>query len=72
MLTSQINIAGHPGNEVDHVVLEGLGAFDRELLMTDFKPMKGSKVGELTAQFDIILGRTPDERTSTTRRATNR
>jgi protocatechuate 3,4-dioxygenase beta subunit len=62
LLTTQINIAGHPGNEVDHVVLEGLGLFDRELLMTDFKPLKGSKTGELTANFDIILGRTPDER----------
>ena len=36
--------------------------FDRELLMADFKPIKGSKIGELAANFDIILGRTPDER----------
>ena len=62
LLTSQINIAGHPGNKVDHVVLEGLGMFDRELLMAEFKPVKGSKTGELAAHFDIILGRTPDER----------
>ena len=62
LLTTQINIAGHPGNDVDHVVLEGLGIFDRELLMTDFKPIKGSKIGELSARFEIVLGRTPDER----------
>ena len=36
--------------------------FDRELLMADFKPIKGSKIGELAANFEIILGRTPDER----------
>jgi protocatechuate 3,4-dioxygenase beta subunit len=30
--------------------------------MTDFKPIPGSKLGELAAKFDIILGRTPDER----------
>lgn len=64
LLTSQINIAGHPGNDVDHVVLEGIGAFDRELLMAEFKPIPGSKTGELSAKFDIILGRTPDERTT--------
>jgi protocatechuate 3,4-dioxygenase, beta subunit len=64
LLTTQINIAGHPGNEVDHIVREGLAVFDRELLMADFKPLKGSKTGELTANFDIILGRTPDERSS--------
>ncbi len=64
LLTSQINIAGHPGNKVDHVVLEGIGVFDRELLQTEFKPIPGSKIGELAARFEIILGRTPDERAS--------
>jgi protocatechuate 3,4-dioxygenase beta subunit len=62
LLTSQINIAGHPGNLVDQVVLEGIGVFDRELLLAEFKPIKGSKIGELAASFDVILGRTPDER----------
>ena len=64
LLTSQINIAGHPGNKVDHVVLEGIGVFDRELLQAEFKPIPTSKTGELAARFDIILGRTPDERDS--------
>ena len=64
LLTSQITIAGHPGNKVDGVVLGGIGLFDRELLMAEFKPIPGSKIGELAAHFDIILGRTPDERAS--------
>ena len=68
LLTSQINIAGHPGNKVDGVVLGGIGMFDRELLMAEFKPVKGSKIGELAAHFDIILGRTPDERNFPTNR----
>jgi protocatechuate 3,4-dioxygenase beta subunit len=61
LLTSQINIAGHPGNEVDGVVRGGISVFDRELLLAEFKPIRGSKVGELAAEFDVILGRTPDE-----------
>ena len=32
--------------------------------MTEFKPIKGSKIGELAANFDIIIGRTPDEQNS--------
>jgi protocatechuate 3,4-dioxygenase beta subunit len=72
LLTSQINIAGHPGNLADHVVLEGISIFDRELLMTEFQPIKGSKIGELAANFDIILGRTPDERNLPSRRRPNR
>jgi protocatechuate 3,4-dioxygenase beta subunit len=72
LLTSQINIAGHPGNEVDGVVRGGIGVFDRELLMTEFKPIEGSKIGELAANFEIVLGRTPDERTLQSNRAPNR
>ncbi len=72
LLTSQINIAGHPGNDVDGVVLGGISLFDRELLMTDFKPIKGSKIGELAATFEIVLGRTPDERMFSRRASSSR
>ncbi len=71
LLTSQINIAGHPGNEVDGVVRGGISVFDRELLMAEFRPIEGSKAGELAAKFDIILGRTPDERDLQSRRLPN-
>jgi protocatechuate 3,4-dioxygenase beta subunit len=30
--------------------------------MVDFNPIKASKFGELAAHFEIVLGRTPDER----------
>ncbi len=72
LLTSQINIAGHPGNKVDGVVNEGLGVFEKELLMADFTPIPGSKTGELAARFEIVLGRTPDERASRSDRGRNR
>jgi protocatechuate 3,4-dioxygenase beta subunit len=32
-----------------------------ESIMVDFKPLKGSKLGELTAKFDIVLGTTPEQ-----------
>ena len=62
LLTSQINIAGYPGNDVDGLVRGGIGVFDRELLMAEFQPIAGSKVGELAARFDVVLGKTPGER----------
>jgi len=61
LLTSQIFIAGFAGNKEDGVYRAAGDAFDRELVSTDFKPIKGSKVGELSAKFDIVLGRTPED-----------
>jgi protocatechuate 3,4-dioxygenase beta subunit len=63
LLTTQFMIAGHPGNEVDGVVRSAGGLIERELLMVDFKPVPDSKTGEYAARFDIVLGRTPDDRT---------
>jgi protocatechuate 3,4-dioxygenase beta subunit len=62
LLTTQIFIRDHEGNKRDGV-FGGVGdVIDRELVMTDFTPVKDSKIGELQARFDIVLGRTPDER----------
>ena len=35
---------------------------DRELVQTDFKPIKESKIGELAAIFDVVIGKTPADR----------
>jgi protocatechuate 3,4-dioxygenase beta subunit len=61
LLTSQFFVRGHPGNDRDGIARVG-NPLDRELLMVDFKSLKESKVGELSARFDIVLGRTPDDR----------
>jgi protocatechuate 3,4-dioxygenase beta subunit len=61
LLTTQIMIAGHPGNDIDGIARSAGGLFERELLMIDFKPMPKSKISELAARFEIVLGRTPDE-----------
>lgn len=59
LLTTQLVIAGHPGNEVDGIARGG-SLFDRELLAVDFTPIKDSRIGELAANFEIVLGRTPE------------
>jgi protocatechuate 3,4-dioxygenase beta subunit len=64
LLTTQMNIAGHPGNAIDGIATGGLSLFERELLQVDFKPVEGSKIGELGAHFEIVLGRTPGDRSS--------
>jgi protocatechuate 3,4-dioxygenase beta subunit len=61
LLTSQIFVNGHPQNRGDGVLGELRDAFDRELVLVDFKPIKESRIGELSANFDIILGVTPAE-----------
>ena len=62
LLTTQFLIRGHEGNVRDGVY-SGLGdLIDRELLLVDFVPLAESKIGDLSAVFNIVLGRTPDER----------
>jgi protocatechuate 3,4-dioxygenase beta subunit len=72
LLTTQLNIAGHPGNDIDGIASGGLSVFERELLRVDFKPLKDSTIGELAAHFEIILGRTPDERSFLPKAASSR
>jgi protocatechuate 3,4-dioxygenase, beta subunit len=36
-------------------------AFDRQLVMVDFTPVRDSAIGEVSARFDIVLGMTPAE-----------
>jgi protocatechuate 3,4-dioxygenase, beta subunit len=61
LLTTQIFVNGHPQNRTD-MVLRGIrDPFDRELVLVDFKPVPQSKLGELSAHFDIVVGVTPQE-----------
>ena len=59
LFTTQMLIKGNPANARD-----GLMRMDRaalETLLVDFKPLPGSKLKELTANFEIVLGRTAAE-----------
>lgn len=59
LLTSQIYIKGEKRN-TDDFLLKRVG--DKSgLLLADFAPLKGSKTGELSAKFNIIVGVTPED-----------
>jgi protocatechuate 3,4-dioxygenase beta subunit len=61
LLTTQIFVYGHPQNKSD-MVLGGLrDPLDRELVLVDFKPIQESKIGELAARFDMVIGMTPQD-----------
>lgn len=60
MLTTQIAVRGHRDNPKDPV-WRTLKPAARDTTIADFVPMPGSRAGELTAKFDIVLGRTAME-----------
>ena len=60
ILTTQCGIRGHKDNPRDPV-WRGLTQKERESTETEFVPMLRSTIGELTAKFDIVLGRTAAE-----------
>ncbi len=54
--TTQLFIRGFPGNEEDGI-WRGIGdAPAKASVSTDFAPIPGSRIGELSARFDIVLG----------------
>jgi protocatechuate 3,4-dioxygenase beta subunit len=62
LLTSQFMVRGHAGNARDGIFGGVRDVIDRELLLADFKPVKDSKIGELQAYYEIVVGLTPDEK----------
>jgi protocatechuate 3,4-dioxygenase beta subunit len=59
-LTTQCYIKGHPQNEKDGVYRGLRDPKDREAVSVDFTPLKGSKINELAANWDVVLGLTPE------------
>ncbi len=57
--TTQCYIKGHPQNETDGVLKALKDPKAKASLMVQFDPVKGSRIGELAARFDIVLGFTP-------------
>ena len=60
LLTTQCYVKGHPGNLRDGIYRAIRDVKARESVTIDFAPIKDSKIGELAAKFDIVLGFTPE------------
>ena len=61
LLVTQCYVKGYPGNERDGIYRSVRDPKAREAITVAFEPMKGSKAGELAANFDMVLGLTPGE-----------
>jgi len=59
--STQCYIKGHPANDQDGVLRGIRDVKARESVLVDFTPIKDSRIGELAAKFDIVLGTTPRE-----------
>lgn len=62
LLVTQFYIKGYPGNEKDFIYMGVKDAKQRDSVTIDFTKVKDSKIGELAAKFDIVLGATPEAR----------
>jgi protocatechuate 3,4-dioxygenase beta subunit len=60
IFTTQLLQAGHPANARDSVI-QRLDAAALKTLMVNFTPIPGSKLGELAANFEMVLGKTAEE-----------
>ena len=59
-LTTQCYVKGHAGNERDGIWRGIRDEKQRESVTIAFDPIKESKIGELAARFDMVLGWTPE------------
>ena len=59
-LTTQCYIKGDPGNNRDGIYRSLRDPKVRDAVTVDFTPIKDSRIGELAARFDVVLGFTPE------------
>jgi protocatechuate 3,4-dioxygenase beta subunit len=59
--TTQLYVKGDPANEKDFVIRNIKDAAQRDSVIREFKPIPGSKAGELAVTFDIVMGFTPQD-----------
>jgi protocatechuate 3,4-dioxygenase beta subunit len=61
VLTTQLYVKGEKRNERDGIYRSISDEKQRAAVTAVFEPLKDSKVGELAANFDIVLGITPEQ-----------
>jgi protocatechuate 3,4-dioxygenase beta subunit len=59
VLATQCYIKGEPQNETDGVLRGIRDPKQRASVIVPFDPLQGSRIGELAARFDVVLGLTP-------------
>ena len=59
--TTQCYVQGEPLNEKDGVLNGIKDPKAKASVIVPFEPLPGSRIGELTARFDIVLGFTPQD-----------
>ena len=57
---TQCYIKGEPANDRDGIFRHLGDGQARDSVLVDFAPVKDSRIGELAAKFDIVLGFTPE------------
>lgn len=62
VLSTQMLIKGHAMNARDGLLRSIREEKLRELLLADFQPLENSKIGELAANFDMVIGQTPEDK----------
>jgi protocatechuate 3,4-dioxygenase beta subunit len=60
LLVTQLFITGHTSNARDGIYRSVGGIVERELVTVDFRRIPDSRIVECRANFDIVLGVTPD------------
>jgi protocatechuate 3,4-dioxygenase beta subunit len=58
--TTQLFVKGAPGNRVDQIYRNIRDPKARESVTVEFVPVPGSRIGELAAKFDMVMGFTPE------------
>lgn len=61
ILTTQMLIKDDPGNEKDGLFRQIRDPELQKTLLAEFAPLPDSRIGELTARFDIVIGKTVEE-----------
>jgi protocatechuate 3,4-dioxygenase beta subunit len=60
LLVTQCYVKGEARNDRDGIYRRLGDARSKSAVTVDFAPIKESRLGELSARFDIVLGRTPE------------
>jgi protocatechuate 3,4-dioxygenase beta subunit len=58
--TTQCYVKGEPQNERDGILRSIRDPKARDAIIIDFAAVKDSKIGELAARFDVVMGFTPE------------